>query len=73
MLGAGRTRQGPPGSGPIILASLLTPFKGCRGRFWQIGRRIMQFLSLGDLFFISAATGTLLLVEIGVLIIVGVI
>jgi hypothetical protein len=33
----------------------------------------MQFLSLGDLFFISAATGTLLLVEIGVLIIVGVI
>lgn len=33
----------------------------------------MQFLSLGDLFFISAAAGTLLLVEIGVLIIVGVI
>ena len=34
---------------------------------------IMQFLSLGDWFFISAATGTLLLVEVGVLIIVGVI
>lgn len=35
----------------------------------------MQFLSLslGDLFFISAATGTLLLVEVGVLVIVGVI
>jgi hypothetical protein len=33
----------------------------------------MRFLSLGDLFFISAATGMLLLVELGVLIIVGVI
>lgn len=33
----------------------------------------MQFLSPVDLFVISAATGTLLLVEIGVLIIVGVI
>lgn len=33
----------------------------------------MRFLSLGDLFFISAATGTLLLVEIGVLIVVGLI
>ena len=30
-------------------------------------------LSLGDLFLISAATGTLLLIEVGVLIIVGLI
>lgn len=30
-------------------------------------------LSLGDLFLISAGTGTLLLIELGVLIIVGVI
>ncbi|MET4446987.1 hypothetical protein ABIB75_005285 [Bradyrhizobium sp. GM2.2] len=53
---------------------LLTPSNGCRGRFFgKLGRRIMQFLSLGDWFFISAATGTLLLVEVGVLIIVGVI
>ncbi|RXH23212.1 hypothetical protein XH99_31270 [Bradyrhizobium nanningense] len=53
---------------------LLMPSNGCRSRFFgKFGRRVMQFLSLGDLFFISAATGTLLLVEIGVLIIVGVI
>jgi hypothetical protein len=75
MLGAGRTRQGPPGSGPIILPPSLRRQKdvGAASFLWQIGRQIMQFLSLGDWFFISAATGTLLLVEVGVLIIVGVI
>lgn len=75
MLGAGRTRQGPPGSGPIILPPQLTPSKGCRGRFfslanWEANHAVPV---IGDWFFISAATGTLLLVEVGVLIIVGVI
>jgi hypothetical protein len=33
----------------------------------------MQFLSLGDLFLVSAMTGAVLLVEIGLFVILGVI
>jgi hypothetical protein len=49
------------------------PALGCRGRFFGIGEQAMKFLSLGDLFLVSALTGAVLLVEIGVLKVAGVI